>query len=116
MKTIQVQDYINKDFWEDFKVSEFELGTEKDLYLLLPGTVYRIFGSEAGTIGEERTIKNKWDKGVKVRINNEYETLEQIIEALSKPKDTEGIWVAKNYSHADLVRDLNKLIEAEKFI
>ena len=47
----------------------------------------------------------------KVRINNEYDTLEQIIEALSNPKDTEGIWVAKNYSHADLVRDLNNINE-----
>lgn len=44
-----------------------------------------------------------------MRQNNSYNTLEEIIEALSKNPHSENVWVGKNYSKADLIEDLKQI-------
>ena len=44
-----------------------------------------------------------------MRQNNSYNTLEEIIEALSKNPHSKNVWVGKNYSKADLIEDLKQI-------
>jgi len=46
---------------------------------------------------------------MKVRTNNSYSSLEEIIEALSKSPYPELTWVGRSYSKADLIRDLTEI-------
>lgn len=45
----------------------------------------------------------------KVRVNQSYNTLEDIIQALSKNEHASGVWVGENYSKQDLINDLEKI-------
>lgn len=47
----------------------------------------------------------------KIRSNNAYSSLQEIIEALSKNPHTSSVWVGENYSKQDLIDDLIRLNE-----
>ena len=51
-----------------------------------------------------------------MRTNNSYNTLEEIIEVLSKNPNGESVWVGKNYSKADLIQDLKALNEHPMYV
>ena len=48
---------------------------------------------------------------MKTRLNKSYSSLEEIIEALSDNPHASQVWVGENYSKADLIEDLKKIME-----
>ena len=44
----------------------------------------------------------------KTRTNQEVDSIREILDILEATKYPEGTWVGKNYSKADLIRDLKK--------
>lgn len=55
---------------------------------------------------------------MKIRSNNSFGTLEEIVQYLGDPERVgkDNTWVAKNYSLAQLIKDLTKIKETDHVI
>lgn len=49
----------------------------------------------------------------KIRKNQKADSLEEILSILEKTEYPEMTWVGRNYSKADLIRDLKKIIKRD---